>query len=53
MVGYLPMQGGVLPLQRLDLVTTEKRTETLGNVGVCGGCCPFQLLGLYFFFRPF
>ena len=53
MRGYLPMQGGVLPLQRLDLVTAEKRTDALGDVGGCGGCCPFQLIGLYFFFRPF
>ena len=51
-VGYLPMQGSVLPLQRLDLVTAEKRTNALGYVGSCGGCRPFQLLGLYFFFRP-
>ena len=43
-VGYLPMQGGVLPFQRLDLVTAEKRTDTLGDVGSCGGCRPFQLL---------
>ena len=49
---YLPMQGGVLPFQRLDLVTAEKRTDALGDVGGCGGCRPFQLLGLYFFFRP-
>ena len=47
------MQGGVLPFQRLDLVTTEKRTDTLGDVGGCGGCRPFQFLGLYLFFRPF
>ena len=51
--GYLPMQGGVLPLQCLDLVAPEKRTDTLGDVGGCGGCRPFQLLGLYLFFRPF
>ena len=51
-VGYLLMQGGVLPFQRLDLVTAEKRTDALGDVGGCGGCRPFQLLGLYFFFRP-
>ena len=50
--GYLPVQGGVLPLQRLDLVTAEKRTDTFGDVGGCGGRCPFQLLGLYLFFRP-
>ena len=43
------MQGGILPLQRLDLVTAEKRTYTLGNVGGCDGCCTFQLLGLYLF----
>ena len=36
----------------LDLVTAEKRTDALGDVGGCGGCRPFQLLGLYFFFRP-
>ena len=51
-VGYLPMQGGVLPFQRLDLVAAEKRADALGDVGGCGGCRPFQLLGLYFFFRP-
>ena len=51
--GHLPMQGGVLPLQRLDLVTTEKITDTFGDVGGCGGLCLFQLLGLYLFFRPF
>ena len=51
-VGYLPMQGGVLPFQCLDLVAAEKRTDALGDVGGCGGCRPFQLLGLYFFFRP-
>ena len=51
-VGYFPMQGGVLPFQRLYLVVTEKRTEALGDVGSCGGCRPFQLLCLYFFFRP-
>ena len=50
-VGYLPMQGGVLPFQRLDLVTAKKRTDTLGNVGGCSSCRPFQLLGLYLFFR--
>ena len=51
--GYLPMQGGVLPLQRLDLVAPEKRTDTLGDVGGCGRGCPFQPFGLYLFFRPF
>ena len=51
-VGYLPMQGGVLPFQRLDLVAAEKRTDTLGDVGGCDGCRPFQLLDLRFFFRP-
>lgn len=50
-VGYLPMQGGVLPFQCLDLVAAEKRTDTLGDVGGCGGCRPFQLLGLYLLFR--
>jgi len=50
--GYLPTQGGILPLQRLDLVTAEKRTDALGDVGGCGRGCPFQLLGLYLFFRP-
>ncbi len=49
-VGYLPMQAGVLPLQHLDLVTAEKRTDTLGDVGGCDGCRPFQLLDLCFFF---
>ena len=39
------MQGGVLPFQRLDLVTAEKRTDTLGDVGGCDGCRPFQFLG--------
>ena len=48
-VSYLPMQSGVLPFQRLYLVAAEKRTDTLGDVGSCGGCHPFQLLGLYFF----
>lgn len=48
-VGDLLMQGGVLPLQRLDLVAAEKRTDTLGNVDGCGSCCPYQLLGQYFF----
>ena len=51
--GDLPMQGGVLPLQRPDLITAEKRTDTLGDVGCCGGRLPFQLLGLYLFFLPF
>ena len=51
-VGYLPMQGGVLPFQCLDLVAPEKRADALGDVGGCGGCRPFQLLGLYLFFRP-
>ena len=51
--GYLPMQGGVLPLQSLDLVAPEKRTDTLGDVGGCGRGCPFQPFGLYLFFRPF
>ena len=46
------LQGGVLPFQCLDLVAAEKRTDTLGDVGGCDGCRPFQLLGLYFFFRP-
>ena len=50
--GYLPLQGGVLPFQRLDLVTAEKRTDARDDVGRSGGCRPFQLLGLYFFFRP-
>lgn len=48
--GYLPMQGGVLPLQCLDLVAPEKRTDTLGDVGGCGRGCPFQPFGLYLFF---
>ncbi len=48
--GYLPMQGGVLPLQRLDLVAPEKRTDTLSDVGGCGCGSPFQPFGLYFFF---
>ena len=47
--GYRLMQYGVFPLQSLDLVTSEKRTDTFGYVG--GGCCgsPFQFLGLYLF----
>ena len=46
---YTLMQISVLPLQRLDFVTPEKRTDTFGNVGrsCCG--CTFQLLGLYLF----
>lgn len=44
--GYLPMQGGILPLQCLDLVTAEKKTDAPSDVGGCGGRRPFQLLRL-------
>lgn len=47
--GNLPMQGGVLPLQSLYLVASEKRTDTLGHVGCCGRGCSFRFLGLHLF----
>ena len=43
------MQILVLPLQRLDLVAAEKRTDTLGYVGRCGRGCAFQFLSLHLF----
>ncbi len=35
-VGYLPMQDAVLPLQCLDLVAPEKRADTLGDSFMTG-----------------
>ena len=50
--GYLPMQGGVLPLQSLDLVAPEKRTDTLGDVGGCGRGCPLSAVRSVSLFSP-
>lgn len=44
--GYLTVQCGVFPLQCLDFVTSEKRTDTFRYVGDCGCGCTFQLLDL-------
>jgi len=46
-IGYLPMQGSVLPFQCLDLVTAEKRTNALGDVAA-----PFSFSVCISFFRP-
>jgi hypothetical protein len=51
--GNADLQGCIFPLQRLDLVTAEKRTHTFGYVGRCGSGCAFQFLGLYFFLGSF
>lgn len=39
--GNYLMQCSVLPLQSLDLITSEKRTDTFRYVGGCGRGCTF------------